>query len=141
MQENDNLNLPTAAEVAAKTGLDLKHAQQRLRNVRRGLLAQEYLLAPKGALPSAAASAYKAAGLPAPTELAAMTGITPSSANNRLRSFLRGIITREMLFAPKGMRRDASPAWRDLGLGPRRNLDDIPGETPLERIMRRQEAA
>lgn len=74
--------------------------------------------------------------MPTAMELAAMTGIVRDSAYYRLRAYKAGRITRDELLAPRGAyvggRREATD-WGDLGLGPRRRLDDIRGSTALER--------
>ena len=70
-------------------------------------------------------------------EVARRAGICLKSARQRLRKRERGLLTDEQLYkpympgCPRECRRENQ--WGDLGLGPRRRLDDIQGSTALER--------
>ena len=81
------------------------------------------------------------ARVPTIGEIMAAAGIGYRSAWDRLDSYKKGLRPLESLFAPRGYGRGNVAGktkerdWGDLGLGPRKRIEDIPGPTELERRM------
>lgn len=72
----------------------------------------------------------------------AATGIRRDAALNRLAAYHKGRRSADSLLVPKAACGIAPHEnWGDLGLGPRKRIEDIPGETELERRVYRRDRA
>lgn len=128
------ITCPTVAELIAATGLTESGARRRINNFLRGTLKEWQLWARAGRMPHVD-------NLPSADEImAAVPGLTRNGAASRLKRVRLGINTPDTLFssceaAYKRARTRPKTVWDDLGLGPRKKIEDIPGPTDAELRM------
>lgn len=133
----------TCSSVARMAGISHDTAWRRLQKYRQGLISREALFAPPqlagvGRKPTPDAAVIDA--------IVAATGITKAGAQERLRLVKLGEMPRSLLLAStreirawrgeqkKGQYTPANTGeWGNLGLGPRKRPQDIPGGTAWER--------
>ena len=127
------ITCPSIEELVAATGLTESGARRRINNYLRGTLKEWQLWAKAGRMPHTD-------NLPSADEImAAVPGLTRNGAASRLKRVRLGINTPDTLFRSREeyQRRDTRPktVWDDLGLGPRKKIEDIPGPTDAELRM------
>lgn len=128
------ITCPTMEELIAATGLTESGARRRINNFLRGTLKEWQLWAKAGRMPHVD-------NLPTADEIMAkVPGLSRNGAASRLKRVRLGINTPDTLFSSREtayQRRGTRPktVWDDLGLGPRKRIEDIPGPTDAELRM------
>lgn len=133
----------TCTSVARMAGISHDTAWRRLQKYRAGLISREALFAPPQLAGVGRKPTHVAAVIDA---IVAATGITRAGAQERLRLVRLGGMPPDLLFAStqairawRGAQKKEqytppnTGEWGNLGLGPRKRPQDIPGGTAWER--------
>lgn len=128
------ITCPSLEELVAATGLTESGARKRIKNYLRGTLKEGQLWARAGRMPHVD-------NLPTADEIMAkVPDLTRNGAASRLKRVRLGINPPGTLFcdresAYQRARTRPKTVWDDLGLGPRKRIEDIPGPTDAELRM------